>query len=64
WKVGDKTGNSGDGAVNDVAILRPPGRAPIYLAIYTFAPAASSSARSQLVAEVARVVAETFAESR
>ncbi len=62
WKVGDKTGNCGDGTVNDVAILRPPGRDPIFVAIYTFAPAASGDERRKLVADVARIVAKAFAE--
>ncbi len=34
WKVGDKTGRGPGGAINDVAILRPPGKAPVLLAIY------------------------------
>ncbi len=34
WVVGDKTGSGGNGATNDIAILRPPGRAPILLAVY------------------------------
>ncbi|MFL6585065.1 MAG: class A beta-lactamase, partial [Chthoniobacterales bacterium] len=38
WKVGDKTGRSGDGAINDVAILRPPSAGPIFIAIYTVVP--------------------------
>src|SRR4030095_9169449 len=29
WKVGDKTGRCANGATNDIAIIRPPGRAPI-----------------------------------
>src|SRR4029077_1943677 len=28
WKVGDKTGRGASNAWNDIAILRPPGRAP------------------------------------
>lgn len=59
WRVGDKTGQA-DGAVNDIAILHPPGRAPIFLAIYTVAPAASGDAQNKLVAEVARAAAESF----
>jgi beta-lactamase class A len=54
WKVGDKTGRSGDGATNDIAILRPPGGGPIFLAIYTVDPAESQEARNQLVADVAK----------
>lgn len=33
WKVGDKTGTAGYGGRNDVAVLWPPNRAPIMLAI-------------------------------
>jgi len=55
WKVGDKTGrNGGDGATNDIAVLRPPGGGPIFLAIYTVDPADSQEARNRLVAEVAK----------
>jgi beta-lactamase class A len=54
WKVGDKTGRSGDGATNDIAVLRPPGGGPIFLAIYTVDPAEPQEARDQLVAEVAK----------
>ncbi|GAA4356706.1 class A beta-lactamase BOR-1 [Variovorax defluvii] len=34
WKVGDKTGSGDNGTANDVAILRPPGRAPVLLSVY------------------------------
>ncbi|TDC22034.1 class A beta-lactamase [Kribbella albertanoniae] len=33
WKVGDKTGTAGYGGRNDVAVIWPPNRAPIMLAI-------------------------------
>jgi beta-lactamase class A len=54
WKIGDKTGRSGDGATNDIAVVRPPDGGPIFLAIYTVDPAESQEARDQLVAEVAK----------
>lgn len=54
WQVGDKTGRSGDGATNDIAVVRPPGGGPIFLAIYTVNPAEPRDARDQLVAEVAK----------
>jgi len=54
WKVGDKTGRSGDGATNDIAVLRLPGGGPIFLAIYTVDSADSQEARNRLVAEVAK----------
>jgi beta-lactamase class A len=58
WKVGDKTGRSGDGATNDIAVLRPPSGGPIFLAIYTVDPAEPQDARDQLVAEVAKTAIE------
>jgi beta-lactamase class A len=58
WKAGDKTGRSGDGATNDIAVLRPPGGGPIFIAIYTVDPADSQEARDQLVADVAKAAIE------
>jgi beta-lactamase class A len=60
WRVGDKTGRGGNGTTNDVAVLRPPNRAPIFLAIYFTGSAAAANERTAKVAEVARVVAEAF----
>ena len=54
WQVGDKTGRSGDGATNDIAIVRPPAGGPIFLAIYTVDPSETQEARDKLVAEVAK----------
>lgn len=55
WRVGDKTGRSGNGASNDIAILRPPTGGPIFLAIYVNSPSESSDGRDILVAEAAKV---------
>ena len=60
WKVGDKTGRGSRGATNDIAILRPPGRPPILLAVYSVGSKAPTEARLQAVAEVARIVAAGF----
>jgi beta-lactamase class A len=60
WRVGDKTGRGDNGATNDVAVLRPPNRPPIFLAIYSVGSTTAASERAKTVAEVARVVAETF----
>jgi beta-lactamase class A len=54
WKAGDKTGRSGDGATNDIAVVRPPSGGPIFIAIYTVAPGESPEGRDNLVAEVAK----------
>jgi beta-lactamase class A len=55
WRVGDKTGRSGNGANNDIAIVQPPTGGPIFLAIYVAAPDASPEARDNAVAEAAKV---------
>jgi beta-lactamase class A len=34
WEAGDKTGSGDYGTTNDVALIWPPNRAPISLAIY------------------------------
>ena len=54
WKAGDKTGRSGEGSTNDIAVVRPPSGGPIFIAIYTVAPGESSEGRDNLVAEVAK----------
>lgn len=35
WRVGDKSGSAEYGSRNDVALVRPPGRAPIVIAVLT-----------------------------
>jgi beta-lactamase class A len=60
WRVGDKTGRGGEGATNDIAILRPPGREPILLAVYSVGSTASPDARCAAVADIARLVAEVL----
>ena len=55
WRVGDKTGRSGNGANNDIGIVQPPTGGPIFLAIDVAAPDASPEARDNVVAEAAKV---------
>lgn len=61
WRVGDKTGNSGDGKVNDIAIAWPPHRAPILIASYLDAPKLAPAAADAIHADVARAVSRAFA---
>ena len=58
WTVGDKTGRCSNGATNDVAIIRPPRRAPILVAVYSISSTSSADDRAGIVAEAARVVVE------
>lgn len=60
WHVGDKTGRGAHGAMNDVAIIRPPNRPPILLAIYFVESQVSVETRTAAIAEVASIVAESF----
>ncbi len=60
WKVGDKTGRGSNGATNDVAILRPPGKPPILLAVYSVGSTAPAKELQRAIAEVARISAETL----
>lgn len=62
WQVGDKTGRSGDGATNDIAVVRPPSGGPVFIAIYTVAPGESSEGRDNLVAEVAKIAIALLAK--
>ena len=56
WRVGDKTGSGSGGECNDIAIVWPPGRAPLVLSLYYVKPGASSAVRNAVIAEAARLV--------
>lgn len=60
WVVGDKTGRCENGATNDIAIMRPPDRAPIMLAIYFVGSTAPAKDREAAIAEAAKIVAESL----
>ena len=60
WSVGDKTGRGSNGATNDIAIMRPPRGAPILLAIYSVGSTATADDRVAVIAEVAKLVAESL----
>ncbi|MRX09014.1 class A beta-lactamase [Pseudoduganella sp. FT25W] len=60
WTVADKTGAGDYGSVNDIAVLWPPGRAPIILAVYLTQPGKDDKLRPEIHGEVARVVIEAF----
>jgi beta-lactamase class A len=60
WSVGDKTGRGANGATNDIAIMRPPGREPILLAIYFVGSSASAQDRAAVIAEATKIVIESL----
>lgn len=55
WKVGDKTGNGGYGARNDIAVLWPPGADPIVLVVMSSRPNQSDAYDDHLIAAAAKV---------
>jgi len=65
WRAGDKTGTgAADGMpdkINDVAIVFPPGRAPLVVAAYYESPVRSNAIRDQdqaVLGEVGRITAD------
>jgi beta-lactamase class A len=46
--------------MNDIAIMRPPDRAPILLAVYSLGSTATADDRAAAVAEAAKIVAESL----
>lgn len=59
WAIGDKTGR-GSSNTNDIAIIRPPGKSPILLVIYSAGSSAPSEARDAVIAEVTRMVMDSL----
>ncbi|GAB3444157.1 class A beta-lactamase [Phycicoccus ginsengisoli] len=56
WVVGDKTGSGGYGTRNDIAVIRPPGRAPIVLAVLSSRQEEEADYDDGLIAEAAELV--------
>ena len=54
WVVGSKSGSGRYGTRNDVAVLRPPGRAPLVVAVLTSRAAEDAERRDEAVAAAAR----------
>jgi beta-lactamase class A len=56
WRIGDKTGSGADvtGIVNDIGLITPPGRKPIFAAVY------SEKSGYPVLAEVGRILATAF----
>ena len=63
WTFGHKTGTGARGAVNDVGIAWPPGRAPIVIASFQSGGTASPAAHAAAHAAVARLALEMLSGS-
>jgi beta-lactamase class A len=60
WRIGDKTGTGDRGSTNAVAIIWPPGRAPLIATVYYTGSSASVDARNTVHKEIGALIAETF----
>jgi beta-lactamase class A len=58
WKVADKTGSGSHGSTNTIAVLFPPARAPVVIAVYF---TQSPKQRNDVVASAARAVVTALA---
>ncbi|MEN0107050.1 MAG: class A beta-lactamase [Pseudomonas sp.] len=58
WQVGDKTGTGDYGTTNDVAVLWPPGKAPVVLALYLTQNAKDATPRNETLAAATRIVVD------
>ena len=56
WVVGDKSGAAGYGTRNDIAVIWPPDRAPIVLAVLSSRDEQDASYDNALIAQATEVV--------
>lgn len=64
WRAGDKTGTSGNGATNDIAIAWPPGRAPLLVTAYFAESPVEQDVRNAVLADVGRIAVGFAASSQ
>lgn len=64
WEAGDRTGTGDRGAVNDLAIFFPPGRAPILVASYMTDSPASTQLLNNAHARIGALVSTAFTGHR
>jgi beta-lactamase class A len=56
WRIGDKTGSGEHGTANDIAVLWPPGHAPMVATVYLTNTSASAERRNAAITDVGRAV--------
>ncbi|MCP3373076.1 class A beta-lactamase [Bradyrhizobium cajani] len=60
WRVGDKTGAGGNGTNNDVAVVWPPQRSPLIIAVYLTGASLDMNGQNEVIASAGREVAREF----
>lgn len=63
WRVGDKTGSGSYGTTNDVAVIRPPGKAAIVITIFLTGPEKDSPWRDNVIAKATTITLRKLALS-
>lgn len=61
WRAGDKTGTSGDGHFNDVAVIWPPDRAPLVVTAYLAETSLPGREADAIHARLGALIAASFA---
>ncbi|MEY8350129.1 class A beta-lactamase [Bacillus cereus] len=64
WKVGDKSGAGGYGTRNDIAIVWPPNRDPIIIAIMSSRNEENASFNDELIAKATKVITQAFSNNK
>ncbi|MFP3511836.1 class A beta-lactamase [Peribacillus sp. SIMBA_075] len=64
WVVGDKSGAGGYGTRNDIAIVWPPNREPIIIAIMSSRNDENASFNDKLIAKAAKVIAQAYSNNK
>ncbi|MGY3312536.1 beta-lactamase class A [Peribacillus simplex] len=64
WEVGDKSGAGGYGTRNDIAIVWPPNREPIIIAIMSSRNEENASFNDKLIAKAAKVIAQAYSNNK
>jgi len=62
WRVGDKTGTGARGTNNDVAVIWPPGKAPIVITAYLTGATVPAAQQNAIWASVGRAVSAMASE--
>jgi beta-lactamase class A len=60
WKVADKTGSGSYGTTNTVAVVWPPQRAPVVIALFFTQPASNADSRNDVLADATRAIVATL----
>lgn len=60
WKVADKSGAAAYGTRNDIAVVVPPGRAPVVMVVLSRKQAQDAAYDNALIADAARALATAF----